>query len=566
MPTATKTSDAKELPLEQRFWHGLASALDPFASASEVYPLASAGMDWQAWLDRFCPAATSSPFAAHHVRAWEWFEGLEQGTEPPALIECWPRGHGKSTTVELAIVRQAVKATRRFVLYVCRTQDAANYHVQSIASVMERIGVDRAVNKYGLARGWSSNLLRTANGFNVLAFGLDAGARGIKLDEVRPDLIILDDVDDLEDSADATEKKYRVITQTVLPTGSTDAAVAFVQNLIHANSVMSRVISGEADMLRKRTQAQVVVAVEGLDYKRTEGEAGRTLYQVTKGTPTWSGKTLETCENEINKFGLISFLRECQQDVGVGGRFFPRFEPSKHGRDWHVCKPFAIPSHWDVWGSHDYGTGAPCSGHVYAADEYGDVYVIAEMYQAGLESSEQAMKTLEMHERLGMANPLDKQARHNRWYTRINLIAFDHANTFPPANKDEGIGEYPVEVWWRMGLPCVRGVKDRKAGWRTYKEWLAATRYADGEEKPRLQIFEGECPQLVKALTTAMTDPHDPEELDPGFKNDHALDDSRYGLMTRPSPSDPVPNDEPLTWLEQRRREKAKQVPPGGFA
>ena len=62
---------------------------------------------------------------------------------------------------------------------------------------MEKCGIERAVNKYGYSKGWNAQKLRTANGFNVLAFGLDTGARGVKLDNLRPDMIILDDIDEM---------------------------------------------------------------------------------------------------------------------------------------------------------------------------------------------------------------------------------------------------------------------------------------------------------------------------------------------------------------------------------
>jgi cob(I)alamin adenosyltransferase len=177
--------------------------------------------------------------AAHHVRAWEWFEGVEPGVKPPALIECWFRGCGKSTTVELALARMAVRAERRFALYVSATQQAANRHVQATAATMERVGVERAVNKYGYSKGWTADLLRTANGFNILSLGLDAAVRGIKLDAFRPDVIVLDDIDELGDSIESVADKVAILTQSILPAGSVDVAVAFVQNAIHIHSIMS---------------------------------------------------------------------------------------------------------------------------------------------------------------------------------------------------------------------------------------------------------------------------------------------------------------------------------------
>ena len=494
-------------------------------------------LTYETWLSTYAPHAASSKLGDHHHRAWQWAEKLEPGFTPPALIECWFRGGGKSTTMELIVSRLAVKATRRFVVYVCATQDMADRHVQDIATAMERCGIERAVNKYGFSKGWSASKLRTANGFNVLAFGLDTGARGVKLDHLRPDMIILDDIDELDDSVNAVDKKIRTITQTILPARSTDCAVVFVQNRIHANSVMSHVLSGELDMLQNRIQSPIVPAVHDLQYDTFEREDGRVGYKITGGTPAWEHKTLEVCQHEIDTYGLMSFLRECQHEVGVGGLFFNTFkEYGSDGASWHVVDHVDVQPWWRVWGSHDFGTGAPACFLLYASDDNENVYVLGEMYEAGLVSSAQAQKVLDMLEKYNLAEPINTKLRDGRWNNKLEAIAFDWANTFPPMNAQDRIGEYPVEVWWERNLPAVRAVKDRKAGWRRVKEWLEATTSVNGVVRPKLQIVRGTCPNLIKQLSNTMAHPRDPEDIDSGTKNDHAIDSFRYGMMWREYP------------------------------
>ena len=249
--------------------------------SGKAFAIDGASLDYKHWLKTFAPHAISSELGEHHIRAWEWAEGIKAGDPPPALIECWFRGGGKSTTMEHIAARIAVKGSRRFLLYVCSTQEAADRHVSDIAHTMERCGIERALNRYGFSKGWNASKLRTANGFNVLAFGLDTGARGVKLDHLRPDFIILDDIDELDDSVNRVEKKIATITQTILPAKSTDCAIVFVQNKIHANSVMAQVLSGELDMLQNRIQSPIVPAVEGLTYEPIARENGRVGYKIT---------------------------------------------------------------------------------------------------------------------------------------------------------------------------------------------------------------------------------------------------------------------------------------------
>lgn len=283
-----------------------------FGTAADRYPPVRGPVE--PWLRANFPAAVSQPFGERHRRLWTWFEALRPGVKPSARVEIWPRGGAKSSTAELGATRVGLTKTRRFVLYVSATQGQANKHVQAIAHRFELLGIPRAVNRYGNSIGWRLDLLRVANGFNVLALGLDAAARGIKLDDDRPDLIILDDVDDRHDSEDTIKKKIQTITDSVLPAGSTDAALLFVQNRIHSASIMSRLADGTADFMHDREVFEEP-AVHGLSYEAEDQADGTRRYRIRAGTPTWQGQDLPTCESQINEWGRAAFLREAQHET-----------------------------------------------------------------------------------------------------------------------------------------------------------------------------------------------------------------------------------------------------------
>lgn len=302
-------------------------ALTALAEALRIGALAEAPEAWRPWLRNTAPDITL--FAPRHERLWEWFEALRAGVKPTptARIEDWARGGGKSSSVELGTAYAGMTGRRRFVMYVSGTQAKADVHVQAIGSVLERAGVDRSLNKYGNSKGWTQQLLRAANGFNVVSFGLDAGARGIKLDEFRPDLIVLDDIDDRHDTLATVQKKIETITQSILPSGSADYAVLFVQNTIHADSVMAQLIDGRAQFLLDRAPIVVEPAVRDLEYAQQRQADGSLKYVITAGTPTWGGQSLEVCQGQINDWGLTAFLREAQHDVeNVTGSMFSHLD------------------------------------------------------------------------------------------------------------------------------------------------------------------------------------------------------------------------------------------------
>lgn len=271
---------------------------------------------WRQWLADGFAAYTSAPFADRHIRFWEWISALEPGVRPRPRVEVWPRGGGKSSTTELGVayVGSQPEPRRHFVLYVSETQEQANHHVQAIAGMLERVGVQRAVNQYNASKGWRMSTIRAANGFNLMAFGLDAGMRGIKLDEFRPDLIVCDDIDGRHDSAETTRKKVQTLTTSILPTGSADCAVIIVQNKIAEDSIVSQLCDGRADFLYDREPPTVEPAVRDLEYERVI-EDGMPRYRITGGTATWEGQDLETCERQMNDWGLAAFEREAQHEV-----------------------------------------------------------------------------------------------------------------------------------------------------------------------------------------------------------------------------------------------------------
>lgn len=296
----------------------------------------SAPPTWQAWLPRLFPRTFTGAFAEHHAELWEWVDGIEPGAtpSPAAFVSILARGGGKTTTAETAVVRLGAKKSRDFVLYVRSNQDKANESIQNIAAKLEGPTVDlyypdlanRKVGKYGNSKGWRMDMFRCASGFNGMALGLDAAARGVKLDDLRPDIIVLDDIDSKHDSPKTVQKKIDIITTSILPAGATHLAVLFVQNLIHAFSIASQIVAGTADFMNDRHVSGPHPAVRNLAYHTEQQPDGTTRYIIDGGEPTWAGQPLEVCQAQINLWGLAAFLKEAQHEVEESGGMWDHIE------------------------------------------------------------------------------------------------------------------------------------------------------------------------------------------------------------------------------------------------
>jgi len=290
----------------------------------------TAPTEWDQWLFTIFPKHFTKSFAPRHEQLWKWIDDLRPGIRPRPFVGIWGRGGAKSTNAEGATVRVAAKETRKYSWYVSSTQDKADQHVDSVGAMLEssetnkyypRIA-NRLLNKYGNSKGWRRSRLRTASGFTIDALGLDTGARGGKVEEQRPDFIIIDDVDELHDSFALTLKKINTLTQTILPAGSTDCAVLFIQNVIHPDSIAARLLDGRADFLMDRIISGPYPAIDHLAYesRTTKNPEGlpETKFYITHGIPTWEGQDLETCQAQINTWGLTAFLKESQHEVDKG--------------------------------------------------------------------------------------------------------------------------------------------------------------------------------------------------------------------------------------------------------
>lgn len=278
------------------------------------------------WLHRYFPAYVTAGFAPHHDQFWTWVWNIRAGHRPPPFVGIWPRGGAKSTSAELAVTALGARRSRRYVLYVSGTQEQANKHLRTMQAMFESaaIGRDyprlggRSLTKYGHSKGWTTTRLTTASGFTVEAIGLDTAARGFKVEDQRPDLLVLDDVDEENDTAATTQKKIRTLTRALMPTGSADVAVLAIQNLVHPDSIFAQLADGRADYLSDRILSGPIPAVEGLTYEQTP-----TGIAITGGNAVWAGQDITVCQQQISDWGLSAFLAEAQHEVEApaGGMF-----------------------------------------------------------------------------------------------------------------------------------------------------------------------------------------------------------------------------------------------------
>jgi len=311
------------------------------------------------------------PYADYHREYWDWLNAIEAGIPAPPFVAIWARGFAKSTSTEVGCAMVAAKRTRRYGLYCCATQDQADTHVKNVAGILESRTFAyhypstsrRKISKYGNSDGWRRNRLRTEDGFTLDAIGLDTAARGAKVDEDRPDLIIFDDVDELLDSPSSVDKKIATMTKSLLPARAAHAAVLVAQNLIHSDGIVARLADGRADFLADRIVSGPHPAIDNMVTERRTVD-GKERAVIVSGLPTWPAKSIADLQTEMNDIGETAFRAEKQHEVDTfdGGIFghvvFRHVQPQDAPKTYDDIQVWVDPAVTDTDKSDSHGIQA----------------------------------------------------------------------------------------------------------------------------------------------------------------------------------------------------------------
>ena len=175
----------------------------------------------------------------------------------------------------------------------------------------------------------------------------------------------------------------------------------------------------------------------------------------------------------------------------------------------NVIDPFDVPREWFDNISVDPGLNNPLSAHWYAKDFDGNVYVIAEHFEAKKTVEYHAEKIIEISDMLGW-----KKASNGMYSMLIDSAANQRT-----LSSEKNV----VELFYDNGiLACPRVNKDLFSGISVVKRYIKSS---DG--RSRLFIFRT-CTNLIREIKSYWWGGGDT----PVKKDDHCLDELRYYLMS----------------------------------
>lgn len=219
-------------------------------------------------------------------------------------------------------------------------------------------------------------------------------------------------------------------------------------------------------------------------------------------------------------------------------------------REVHIVKPFEIPKHWKKFGAYDHGHNHPFSFGIYAVDDDGVTYKIRSVTSRLKRVDEIARM---MHSLIGNLELDYIVAGHDCWTTKDGnpTIAEQFANLSDPIGLR------------KANIDRIQGVNQV----RKYLAWKDTVENDDGslsDGEPMFYFFAN-CSSSYDCMASMIFDDTRPEDVkkrdadEKGKNGDDEYDETRYGLMSRPSPAiklKTLPERNTGEWLLQRIKQQ----------
>ena len=231
---------------------------------------------------------------------------MVKGTPDLKAVFMWPRGHAKSTHLDIFIPLWLMFQERRlisFMVVVGKSEDSAVRLLGDIQAELEHN--QRLIADFGRQRAdasWQDGEFKTAAGVKFLGCGRGQSPRGLRDRESRPDYIVIDDLDD--DELCRNEKRVHDVTDWVKEAlfGALDVGrgrFIMVGNLIAKNSVLYKIA---------HTKGVTVSKVKAVD---------------VNGNPTWTEKwTREEAQAYRDFVGYRAWEKEMMHNPIIDGTIF----------------------------------------------------------------------------------------------------------------------------------------------------------------------------------------------------------------------------------------------------
>lgn len=181
----------------------------------------------QAWKEYYFPKYCYAQSAPFHVKASnrelnnpEWYE-----------VRMWARELAKDVVEMMNTLYQTLIGVKKNILFISNSNDKACELLKPYKINLE--SNERIINDYGIQQmpgSWADGDFTTTQGVSFLAVGAGQSPRGSRTEEVRPDKIIVSDIDTDEDvrNPEIIQKRWDWFEKAVYPTRSISKPTQYI--------------------------------------------------------------------------------------------------------------------------------------------------------------------------------------------------------------------------------------------------------------------------------------------------------------------------------------------------
>lgn len=217
---------------------------DPEAKAHRV---SQANDNFEYFARTYFPHYIKGDASVFHTWFYNTVPGLIDDKRGHLIIFSAPRGEAKSTLATQLFTLWCIATERKhFIPIVMDAFDQAATMLEAIKIELEdnpRLKLDYPTQT-GHGRVWNVGVVLTAKDVKIQAFGSGKRMRGLRHGPYRPDLVILDDIENDEnvDNKDQRDKKEKWVQKVVLNLGPPDGSmdVLYPNTILHYDSVANR--------------------------------------------------------------------------------------------------------------------------------------------------------------------------------------------------------------------------------------------------------------------------------------------------------------------------------------
>jgi len=211
------------------------------SNAEKLKRIARLEANFEEWKKYYFPKYCYAPPAPFHKRASrrilnnpEWYES-----------RVWARELAKDAVCMMETLYQTLTGRKKNIILVSNSFDKAVELITPYKINLEKN--ERIINDYGvqqMAGSWTAGDFVTTQGVSFLAIGAEQSPRGSRNEEVRPDKVIISDIDTDSDvrNAEIINKRWQWFEKAVFPTRSVskDFQVVFIGNLMAKDCCVAR--------------------------------------------------------------------------------------------------------------------------------------------------------------------------------------------------------------------------------------------------------------------------------------------------------------------------------------